>query len=110
MARPKRLNICGKLYKVRYFKNRLDVDPESNEPLWGACHFNNREIRIYSGADGPDLMDTVIHEITHAILHEHQVLLAMVGEPNEEAFVNDLASAITDCLIRNKLVRGDLFG
>jgi len=106
MGYPRKLNICGKIYHVTYVKRHIDVDPDGEELLWGQVDYRRRRIRVYDGKEytsNPDKFDTLIHEMIHAILREHSMLMSIVGEM-EEPFVNDVASAITDCLIRNKLI------
>jgi len=104
MGLPRKLNICGKNYKVTYVNRHIDVDPSGEELLWGQVDYRRRQIRVYNGEDGPDTYDTLIHEMIHAMLREHAMIMTVVGEA-EEPFVNDVASAITDCLFRNKLIK-----
>jgi hypothetical protein len=107
MALPRKLNIAGKNYVVRYFEDMIRVDKSGEEPLWGQCRPTDREIRVFNGRDAPDVIDTLIHESLHALLNERASIRVAIGD-NEEAMVTDLAAAIPDFLVRNKLIRLDL--
>jgi hypothetical protein len=60
MARRRRMRVVylnGQRWKVCRAKLRS---------VWGDCDFDKRTIRIHETLAGRELMDTLIHELTHA--------------------------------------------
>jgi len=101
MIRPKTISILGKNFKIVYVKHPKDVnlnDPDAED--WGRIIFSKREIRVYDGEEvaESDVLDTVIHEITHGICSELGIDLS---EKDTQAF----ASVFTDTMIRNKYIK-----
>ena len=96
---PESLNICGKTYTVVYCSTREEVSPEGD--CWGIHLPAQREIRVFDAPDARDTLDTVFHELTHAIFIEMKALTDMLAEGKEEVFTHEFASVLTDTLIRN---------
>lgn len=64
-----RLTIAGKRWTIRFVRKIMSGGVECD----GLCVYEKSEIRIRSGLEGQDLVDTVLHEVMHAagiILHE----------------------------------------
>jgi len=108
VKKPKTLNILGAKYRVLYFKDPLEVDPDGREPLFGLCRSTLREIRICSGSSESDQHDALVHEIIHAVIDQCPLLgeiMKKIGEDDHEALVGTLATLLSDTLIRNGLSR-----
>lgn len=104
MKIPKKVNVCGKTYKIVPCQKMLAVDAEETSALYGQTDVYNKVIRVYAGGQDADTLDTLIHEICHAIFAEHRVLRMALDGDMEEAFVQSWAVAFVDTMIRNKLV------
>lgn len=107
---PDKLNICGKIYNIAYIDNEVTIT--DNEPSgWGLFDPFSQTLRILDSEDINAKLDTLIHEILHAIFHHNRYLRDAVGarEPSggekEELFVNQLASILTDTLTRNDIIK-----
>ena len=98
---PDSLNICGKRYKIVYCATREDVTPEGD--AYGIHLPTQREIRVLDSPDERDTLDTICHEMLHAIFSEMKALSALV-DGSEEAFVHEFASVLVDTLARNDLL------
>ena len=84
MKLPKSLKIVGKRFKII-------VDPKLED--CGTCDSNKHEIKIKSGMPFDAELDTVIHEITHAI--DFQMNLEM-SERQVHGVGAGLAAVLTD--------------
>lgn len=102
---PKSVNICGKTYKVKAFKDSTKLDPESNRFLRGLCLPKNQEIRIHTEVEPEDMLDTFLHEIIHAIFFEMLGLSETIPENQKEVFTSDFATVLADTLVRNLLMQ-----
>lgn len=103
---PKKLNICGSIYKIVYTNDMSEVDIMGREMLWGQIDFQTNTIRIFVG-DRPieAVWKTLLHEIMHGILIEYNVQGMMgIHSIDQLEMVNDtLSSGLFDTLERNKL-------
>jgi hypothetical protein len=100
MIKPTSICILGKVYSIIYCADPLDVDPEGKEPNFGWMDPWRAEIRVYDSPCDGDVWDTLIHEVLHIIIQELQLTLK-----NEEQIVHLLAVGLSDCFIRNNLIR-----
>ena len=89
------LNILDTEYAVFTYTRSIPGDDDDN---WGLCDKDKRIISIREHRDSRFNVDTLIHEICHAIWHEYQ--MAEEGE-DEEATVGKLASGLTKVLAAN---------
>jgi len=97
MPLPDELMILGKKYKVAYYANQIDVDPEHKKELLGHISHNRAEIRIWVSTSRDVMLQTLLHEIIHALaVHFHLDKLDA-----EERDVDLLATGIYDTLTRN---------
>ena len=99
--RPDSVNILGKQYSIEYKDTPSDVDLFRREALWGQIDYWTRTIRIYSGRNTEDVLETVMHEVVHGILRE----LRMNKWCDDEDNVALLALGLADVLARNGWVR-----
>ena len=79
------LNILGVEYSVFWYLIEI---PGTEEGEWGNCDNDRRIINVRLSKDHWRNVDTVLHEIGHAIHWEYQ----MSETENEESFVSKLAS------------------
>ncbi len=99
MKIPKSLNIFSVTYKISIEKDFFLSDEDDNM-LRGECDLNSKIIRI-TKLEETNMLQTLLHEVIHAICHEMDLY---EGEQNEK-FVDSLALGLTDTLIRNKFIK-----
>lgn len=98
MDRPGDVIVLGKCYSITYVDHPCEVDKDGREALWGQLDTWMRRIRVYdNGRCQGDLLETVIHEVLHAIAIELNITAL---KDNEDA-VELLALALADTLTRN---------
>lgn len=103
MKWPDKVNVCGKTYNIVYCETRDDITPEAD--CWGMHLGPKREIRVLDSENEYDTLDTLLHEIIHAIFYDMKVLCDMIAEGKEEVVTHELASVLVDTLLRNGLVK-----
>lgn len=91
-VRPQRVRVLGKRYDIKYLP--VDQLPE----VYGLCHKGDQRIEIRDGLPDGEEVDTVLHEVLHAILHGMGVQLS---EAVEEKFVLATASGLVGVLQDN---------
>lgn len=96
---PDRFNLMGVTWRVTKLGVLEDVDPDGTELLYGRCNNARREIRLYTGGDPADVVQTFFHELTHAVCKE----LGIKWEENEPT-TNTFAAVWTDTIVRNGIV------
>lgn len=90
MKIPKKLNICGHIYKIEFVAKGVMMDGRLGE-----CEHPARVIRILKGIEGYDAFMILLHEIRHAIHFEtglSQVLHPQTQEMDCEIFTSVLTS------------------
>lgn len=104
--KPEEINILGKVYKIKYCDNPVDVDILKRKPLWGSVDFWTLTIRVYDNNTSiENIWDTIIHETIHVIAEELN-LKKLTGEDDEsEDTVGLLAMGLADTLFRNGLMK-----
>lgn len=109
---PQTLTVCGLIYRVEYVRHEVEADIDKRAAVWGQVDFHTRSIRICVGRGKrrrkpSDLLNTLLHELLHAILQQNKavILAAKADDTYSEVFVDSLASVLTDTLVRNGLVR-----
>ncbi|MBY4728630.1 MULTISPECIES: hypothetical protein [Burkholderia] len=91
-VRPQRVRVLGKRYDITYL-------PEEQLPdVYGLCHRGEQRIDIRESLPEREEVDTVLHEILHAILYGMGVQLS---EAVEEKFVLATASGLISVLQDN---------
>lgn len=104
--KPKQINILGKIYKVKYCKNPVDVDSEKRESLWGQIDFWERIIRIYdNGRQKADIFESIMHEVFHGIVSELKIKSLDPKDKEKHDDLDRLAVALTDTLFRNGILK-----
>lgn len=84
---PRQIKISGRSWQLRF----VSGGEFEMEKQLGECDSptaKNKSIRIANDIDGELLMDTVIHEMTHAAF-------PMIGEDFVEQFATDVARVVT---------------
>jgi len=84
---PRQIKILGRAWHLRF----VSGGEFQMEKQLGECDHpsaRNKSIRIANDIDGELLMDTVIHEMTHAAF-------PMIGEDWVEQFATDVARVVT---------------
>lgn len=96
---PDSINIMGTTWRVLRFGRMEDVDPDGCSLLWGRCNNPRREIRLYSGGDPFDMMQSFLHELTHAVTSELGIRWG-----DDEPSVDTFSRTWLDTLVRNGII------
>jgi hypothetical protein len=109
MRLPRQVNVMGKIYRVEYTTGMVETDIDQRSAIWGQVDYHTRSIRVYRGtADKPrqagDVIETLLHEIIHAILQENKLLKDCLKDGVDENFTDTLGVVLADTLVRNKLI------
>ena len=93
-ARPKTLRVMGRDYMIVFEKEATFKSSDS-----GLCDNQKMVITILEDQHTAEEIDTVIHELLHAIWHHMSM-----GEhpPEEEVLVRKMAGGLTQVLLDNK--------
>lgn len=100
---PKKVRVIDVVYKITCVDKPSEVDIFGRQTLWGQCDFWTRTIRIYhNGRQRSDIMQTVWHEIIHAICEKTDIAQTSSKDlgSNEKA-VDLLATGINAVLLDN---------
>jgi len=100
---PTRITILGVPHKVEYKENVGDI--MERETAWGSFDPWTREIKVWApkGRDWADVLETLIHEVLHAVKHLLH-LEAFAGDVGHDE-LDLVALALTDMLIRNNWLK-----
>jgi len=88
MKIPKKINVKGQNYKIKFVKN---LKNEEGEECDGLCDRKKRLIEIDSALKGGDLKSTFIHECLHAVVIECS-LHEVISYGAEEIIVGNMES------------------
>lgn len=103
MNKPTEVVILGKHYSISYVDKPSDVDIYKRDSLFGQVDYWTQTIRIYdNGRPMDDIMQTVIHEVLHAIAQNLHLSALSKSENHDE--LDLIALALTDFLFRNKWI------
>jgi len=101
------VNILGNEYSIFWYQKEIP----SCDDEWGQCQKDERIISIRIHRDPVFTLDTLLHEIMHAIWYEYQ--MNEDGEA-EEAVVGKLSSGMVKVLAANpelvKFIKRSLHG
>lgn len=101
MKYPTSVTVKGHIYKIEYVGTHQEVDVDFDKGLWlGQCAGDT--IRVLSQPEPFRVMDTLIHEILHAVFNRNKLLKATLkSEDIEESFIDNLASELAILLFEN---------
>jgi len=104
MRYPVEICIRGYNYRIEYveYGREVDRDFESDDYLGTV---DASVIRVLSTASPLTILETLIHEILHAIFTRNKTLKSVIKCNMEEVFINTLASEIALILRENDLVK-----
>lgn len=68
----------------------------------GCYQAEQSKIRIKEGMEGREQLNTVLHEILHAIVYAYGLKKEFKTDEDEEKIVNALGNGLTEVLVRNK--------
>lgn len=68
----------------------------------GSYNNESHEIKIKSGSGNREKLNTVLHELLHAIVYSYGLKCEFKGDEQEEKIVNALGNGLTESLVRNK--------
>lgn len=104
MKYPTSIRIRGHEYQIEYVEYPREVDEDFEaENYLGTVSADT--IRVLSGQPFLDLLETLIHEILHAIMLRNKLFKTTLKNGVEENFVTALAAEIALILLDNGLVK-----
>jgi len=101
LTQQKIINILGKKYTLKFYKNLLEYKNENGlveEFAFGDCNHISKLIRICNTVSKEETADTLFHEILHAIDDELNLKI-----PHNK--LHNISTVLTDTLLRNKLIK-----
>lgn len=105
MKFPVTIRILGYDYRIEYLEYQREVDTDFGcDNYLGTCDCDAGVIRILATASPLAVIDTLIHEVLHAIFTRNKMLKTAVQPDVEENFIATLASEFALLLFDNKLV------
>jgi hypothetical protein len=103
------INILSTEYKIVICKELRDVTPSNKCDLdaqaFGTIDYINREIRVWDCDNKNEVFKTLLHEIIHGALNS----LALNKVNDNETFIEQLTNILADTLIRNNLVKTEIY-
>ena len=104
MKYPVEIRIRGYHYRIEYVEHQREVDRDLESDIYlGTCDSN--VIRVFAKCSLISLVDTLIHEVLHAIFTRNKMLKIALKHGVEEYFITTLASEIASILLDNELVK-----
>jgi len=103
MKFPIEIRIRGYDYHIEYVESRREVDVDFESDIFIGT-VNDNTIRIFATKPLLTIVDTLIHEILHAIFTRNKMLKTALRSGMEEPFITTLADEIALILLNNKLV------
>ncbi len=103
MKYPVEITIRGYNYRVEYveYAREVDCDFESDDYLGTV---DASVIRVLSSVLPLTILETLVHEVLHAIFARNKTLKSVIKCNMEEVFITTLASEIALILLENDLV------
>lgn len=68
----------------------------------GLYSADRSEIRLKQGIEGREALNTMLHEIMHAIVYSYGMKHSFKDDEHEEKIVNALGNGLTEALMRNQ--------
>jgi hypothetical protein len=103
MKYPTKVNIRGYKYRIEYVENPREVDRDFESIAYlGTC--SSKVIRILAKQTQLSLIDSIVHEIIHAVFTRNPMLKQALKDGMEESFVATIGGEIAEILLNNKWV------
>jgi hypothetical protein len=104
MSYPSELWIRGVHYSVEYVTNSREVQTDFDSASFaGVCDNVTYTLRVHTDQAPMEVIDTLVHEVIHAILNRNRTLKACI-RGSEEDFVHTLAIDVAQFLVENGLM------
>lgn len=68
----------------------------------GCYQPDQSKIRIKDGLEGREQLNTILHEVLHAIIYTYGLKKDFKTDEEEEKIVNALGNGLTEALVRNR--------
>lgn len=78
------------------------TEVDSIDNTQGSYNNDSHEIKIKSGMDNREKLNTMLHEILHGIVYTYGLKSEFKDDDTEEKIVNALGNGLTEVLVRNK--------
>lgn len=89
------INVMGIGYRIKFEPSPVD----NGQTVWGYTDYGNALIVLQSGMNEQKISQTLIHEITHAVLHE----MGNDTLATDESIVSPLSNVLYQVLKENRL-------
>lgn len=89
------INVMGIGYRIKFEPSPVD----NGQTVWGYTDYGNALIVLQSGMNEQKVSQTLIHEITHAVLHE----MGNDTLATDESIVSPLSNVLYQVLKENRL-------
>lgn len=100
MNLPKKIKVKNVVYTIEYTDKKLET--QDTGFCFGYIYYIEKKILIYTkNRTKVDILETLLHEILHAILEKNQALSLLVL--NQEEFISTLSTDLTQVLADNEL-------
>lgn len=104
MKYPVEIRIHGYNYRIEYLEYQREVDRDfESEDYLGTC--DSSVIRVLATKSRLSLLETLVHEVLHAIFTRNKMLKSAIKHNLGEEFVTTLAAEIALLLLDNELVK-----
>jgi hypothetical protein len=103
--KPNSINILGKTYTVTYCDKVSDVDIYGRKSIWGQVDYWSRSIRVFAGLPEAEILQTIIHEVLHAISCELHLKIWNYDTDDGHDELDLVAMALADVMNRNNWLK-----
>lgn len=91
---PKKLIICGNTYRIKYYKNEINVAKDGDaDDLYGEVRHHDGEIRVFSDRPREQIWRTLWHEAIHSAIF-HMKSSEYIKKGAQEPLTDELALAL----------------
>lgn len=95
METPTSINVMGINYQIKFEPSPVD----NGQTVWGYTDYGNALIVLQSGMNEQKISQTLIHELTHAMLHE----MGNDTLATDESIVSPLSNVLYQVMKENNL-------
>jgi ADP-dependent phosphofructokinase/glucokinase len=104
MKFPVEIRIRGHNYRIEYVESQREVEVDFESDAFIGTVDDNA-IRVFVTKSLLTMVDTLIHEVLHAIFTRNKMLKTAFRPDMEESFITTLAGEIALILFDNELVK-----
>ncbi len=101
MNYPTSITVKGYTYRIEYVTTHKEVDEDFEDREWlGQCNYCM--IRVFVDQEPFGILDTLLHEILHAVFNRNKMLKAAFrSDDMEEPFIDALSTELAGLITEN---------